>query len=85
MDLGFHSTFGYEENVEGDKWWENSPKGDGSVCFFDQAKLQETKSMALVEMVTSFISFDERLFKVKVEKGGWLTKRGHKVKNMKRR
>jgi len=71
LDLGFQ-TLAIDNPVDEDKWWIGAPKGDGSICFFDQGKLLETKTIAVVA-------------NGHVEKGGWLTKRGHKVKNMKRR
>jgi hypothetical protein len=50
LDLGFQHIIN-DTVAEEDKWWEGASKGDGSICFFDQTRLEETKSMALVAMV----------------------------------
>eukprot|EP01114_Cavostelium_apophysatum_P012921 TRINITY_DN3016_c0_g1_i1.p1 TRINITY_DN3016_c0_g1~~TRINITY_DN3016_c0_g1_i1.p1 ORF type:complete len:622 (+),score=170.28 TRINITY_DN3016_c0_g1_i1:295-2160(+) len=74
IDLGFEPAKNKKPLPipEEDKWWETSPRGDGSVCFFDQSRLVQARNMSIATQS-------------KVEKGGWLTKRGHKVKNWKRR
>ena len=53
-------------------WADLSPKGDGSLCFWEEKAFKEAKSYHAEK-------------KSKVEKGGWLTKRGHTFKNWKRR
>lgn len=71
LDIGFEEI----QDKEGadDPWWERpAPVGDGSVCFFDQSKLEEAKYSSPFEMN-------------KIEKSGWLIKKGHTVKNWKRR
>jgi len=72
LDLGFEPLKRKEETVEEEKWWANAPIGNGSICFFNQARLLEAKEKS-------------SNLKSKVEKAGWLTKRGHTVKNWKRR
>ncbi|PRP87367.1 hypothetical protein PROFUN_01629 [Planoprotostelium fungivorum] len=62
-----------EDIDEAHKWWKREvPVGDGSINFFSHQALIEAKNLTISE---------ENI----VEKGGWLTKRGHKVRNWKRR
>jgi len=87
VDLGFHNPSARKSadkdnnnNVTSepkkvepeDKWWTDKPVGDGSVAFFDIMKLKEAKLLNV-------------LSQARLEKGGWLTKQGHNVKNWKRR
>eukprot|EP01117_Protostelium_nocturnum_P009883 TRINITY_DN3520_c0_g1_i2.p1 TRINITY_DN3520_c0_g1~~TRINITY_DN3520_c0_g1_i2.p1 ORF type:complete len:535 (+),score=143.33 TRINITY_DN3520_c0_g1_i2:333-1937(+) len=53
-------------------WWLMSPQGDGSINFWKKESLLEAKQLCTDSNALP-------------EKGGWLTKRGHKVKNWKRR
>ncbi len=55
-----------------DNFWEGAPRDKASICFFDQTRLQEAQATIASTGV-------------KLEKGGYLTKRGHAVKNWKRR
>lgn len=65
------------------KFWENTPKGDGSICFYDESRLLQAKELSKTDKVNKNELFSDN--QGKLEKAGWLTKRGHKVKNWKRR
>jgi len=72
IELGFEHLPEKSENEER-RYWEGAPKDDkGKICFFDEISLSEAKSISNIQ-------------RTKVERGGYLTKRGHQVKNWKRR
>jgi PH domain/C2 domain of PTEN tumour-suppressor protein len=64
---------------DGSQWWSNEPEGNGSTAFCDPDGLIEARKIA-----TSSENSDSSRGAT-VEKGGWLTKRGHNIKNWKRR
>lgn len=70
---GFFVDVGFHklpwQEVTEDKWWEEQVQGDGSLCCFDPAQVERIKQAT----------------GGKFEKSGYLTKRGGKVKSMKRR
>ena len=57
LDLGFHQVKESElvPSADEQQWWEHGAKGDGSLCFFDQARLLETKTTAIVAMVIRIV------------------------------
>jgi len=75
IDLGFEKVEEMENQEFRDSWWEFlslDSNMDGSICFFKRESCEHAKMQAF--------SMD-----AKVEKAGWLTKRGHQVKNWKKR
>jgi hypothetical protein len=70
VDLGFEALPPTSEPEN--KYWEGVPNENGSICFFNQDHLAEARKVGQAQ-------------RAKVEKGGYLTKRGHQVKNWKRR
>jgi len=71
IDIGFE-RLPDRKSANVDKFWEGALRDGGSICFIDKTRITEAKAICATNGA-------------KVEKGGYLTKRGHAVKNWKRR
>jgi hypothetical protein len=73
IDIGFDQIkVDPVKSAYDDNWWEGKPIDNGSICFFTEVSRNEAIHLVCQR-------------KTKLEKGGYLTKRGHQVKNWKRR